>query len=101
MSVLPNIQSLFGSASASIDRLPMFRAVFERTDNPGFDCVVGNPPWERVKVQEREFFSFSAPNIAAAVNAADRRKLIAELESNRDTALIRMLRAREGEPYDR
>jgi flagellar motor switch protein FliM len=30
MSVLPNIQSLFGGASASIDRLPMFRAVFER-----------------------------------------------------------------------
>ena len=30
MSVLPNIQSLFGGASASIDRLPMLRAVFER-----------------------------------------------------------------------
>jgi flagellar motor switch protein FliM len=30
MSALPNIQSLFGGASASIDRLPMFRAVFER-----------------------------------------------------------------------
>ena len=30
MSVLPNIQSLFNSSSTSIDRLPMFRAVFER-----------------------------------------------------------------------
>lgn len=30
MSALPNIQSLFGGASASLDRLPMFRAVFER-----------------------------------------------------------------------
>jgi flagellar motor switch protein FliM len=30
MPVLPNIQSLFGGASASLDRLPMFRGVFER-----------------------------------------------------------------------
>ena len=30
MSVLPNIQSLFGGASASVDRLPMLRTVFER-----------------------------------------------------------------------
>ena len=46
----------------------------------GFDVVVGNPPWERMKVQEREFFSLVAPQIAAAVNAADRRKLIAAVE---------------------
>ena len=23
----------------------------------GFDCVLGNPPWERVKLQEKEFFA--------------------------------------------
>ena len=23
----------------------------------GFSCVVGNPPWERVKIQDKEFFS--------------------------------------------
>ena len=47
----------------------------------GFDAVVGNPPWERVKVQEREFFSLSSPAIASAVNAADRRRLIAAVEA--------------------
>ena len=52
----------------------------------GFDCVIGNPPWERIKLQEREFFSLPAPEIATASNAAKRRKLVARLESD-DPAL--------------
>ena len=46
----------------------------------GFDCVIGNPPWERMKLQEREFFDAASPEIASAVNAATRRELIAELK---------------------
>lgn len=46
----------------------------------GFDCVLGNPPWERVALQEKEWFSTSLPQIAAAPNAAKRKKLISELE---------------------
>jgi hypothetical protein len=49
---------------------------------PGFDCVIGNPPWERIKLQEREFFSLPAPEIATATNAAKRRQLVAKLESD-------------------
>jgi hypothetical protein len=45
----------------------------------GFDCVLGNPVWERVKLQEQEFFAERAPDIANAANAAARKKLIAEL----------------------
>lgn len=52
----------------------------------GFDCVIGNPPWERIKLQEREFFSMPAPQIATATNAAKRRQLVAKLESD-DPAL--------------
>ena len=45
----------------------------------GFDCVLGNPPWERIKLQEKEFFASRAPEIAAAPNAAARRRLIEAL----------------------
>jgi hypothetical protein len=45
----------------------------------GFSCVIGNPPWERVKLQEQEFFASRKPDIANAPNAAARKKLIADL----------------------
>ena len=54
-----------------------FPAVFERG---GFDVVVGNPPWERVKLQEKEFFEERSPAIAAARNAAERKRMIADLQ---------------------
>ncbi len=44
----------------------------------GFDCVIGNPPWERVKLQEREFFAERSPVIANAMNASARKRLIDE-----------------------
>ena len=58
-----------------------FPAAFDREPS-GFDCVVGNPPWERLKLQEREFFADSAPEIAGAVSAATRRALIAKLDAD-------------------
>ncbi|MEI7849124.1 MAG: DNA methyltransferase, partial [Chloroflexota bacterium] len=42
----------------------------------GFDCVLGNPPWERIKLQEEEFFAQRDPEIATAANKAARQKLI-------------------------
>lgn len=49
----------------------------------GFDVVLGNPPWERVKLQEQEFFAERSPEIANAVNAAARKRLIAALPKER------------------
>jgi hypothetical protein len=48
----------------------------------GFDVVLGNPPWERVKVQEREFFAARDETIAIAKTASARKKLIQELKEN-------------------
>ncbi|MBZ9857064.1 N-6 DNA methylase [Mesorhizobium sp. CA13] len=53
-----------------------FPDIFERG---GFDCVLGNPPWERIKLQEQEFFAARDPEIAEAANAAVREQMIAAL----------------------
>ncbi|RYM08566.1 Eco57I restriction-modification methylase domain-containing protein [Sphingobium cupriresistens] len=45
----------------------------------GFDVVLGNPPWERIKLQEQEFFAALDPDIANASNASVRSKMIKEL----------------------
>jgi hypothetical protein len=46
----------------------------------GFDAVLGNPPWERIKLQEQEFFASRDPEIAEAPNAAARGRMIATLK---------------------
>jgi hypothetical protein len=48
-------------------------------DKGGFDCVLGNPPWERVKLQEKEWFAERCPEIANALKAAARKRLIENL----------------------
>ena len=54
-----------------------FPAVFERG---GFDVLLGNPPWERMKLQEKEYFAERDSAVASARNAADRKRMIANLE---------------------
>ena len=66
-----------------------FGEVMERG---GFDCVLGNPPWERIKLQEKEFFAARSEAIATAPNKAARERLIkalsAEDASDADRALV-------------
>ena len=50
--------------------------------NGGFDVVLGNPPWERIKLQEQEFFSSRQPEIVKAPNKAARDRLIQNLASD-------------------
>ena len=54
----------------------------------GFDAVLGNPPWERIKLQEQEFFATRDPKITEAPNKAARQKLIDTL-AEKNPALAR------------
>jgi len=63
----PDVFRLCSSASSSIGW------------DGGFDLVLGNPPWERIKLQEREWFAERVPEIANAPNTAARRQKILEL----------------------
>lgn len=46
----------------------------------GFDVILGNPPWEQIQLDPREFFATLAPEIANARNMAARNKLINSLK---------------------
>ncbi len=50
-----------------------------RQPEGGFDAVIGNPPWDRIKLQEVEWFATRDPELARAPTAALRRKGISEL----------------------
>ena len=52
----------------------------------GFDAVIGNPPWDRMKMQEVEWFAERAPAIAHQSRAADRKRMVAALKRD-DPAL--------------
>ena len=72
----------------------------------GFDAVIGNPPWDRMKLQQVEWFAARRRQIALAQRAVDRKRMIADLEkageplsrdfaeaNERATAAVRMARA--------
>ncbi|MQA67026.1 MAG: hypothetical protein GEU76_14185 [Alphaproteobacteria bacterium] len=46
----------------------------------GFDAVVGNPPWDRLRFQEVEWFAARRPEIAHAATAAERKRLVGALK---------------------
>ena len=50
----------------------------------GFDAVIGNPPWDRIKLQEVEWFAPRDPEIAHLTTAAARKSRIAWLRDNGD-----------------
>ncbi|MCY4213440.1 MAG: hypothetical protein OXF68_07435 [Gammaproteobacteria bacterium] len=50
----------------------------------GFDAVIGNPPWDRMKLQQVEWFAARRPEIAMAQRAAERKRMIRALEAAND-----------------
>ncbi|MGD2089553.1 MAG: N-6 DNA methylase [Candidatus Aminicenantes bacterium] len=76
----------------------------ETPENPhtgwsgGFDVVLGNPPWEKIQLEEKQFFEYIRPDITKATSSK-RRKIISDL-SIEDPILwqkwLYSLRASEG-----
>jgi hypothetical protein len=61
-----------------------FPEVFVR-ENPGFDVVLGNPPWEELNVDEIGFFAAYIPGIKRVRSRRERERLIARfLAANPD-----------------
>ncbi len=52
---------------------------WEENHTGGFDAVIGNPPWDRIKFQQVEWLAARVPNIAKIANASERKKHSKEL----------------------
>jgi hypothetical protein len=54
----------------------------------GFDAVIGNPPWDRIKFQEVEWFAARKPAIAHADTQAKRKGLVEKLKKTGDALAV-------------
>lgn len=58
-----------------------FPEVFLRS-NPGFDCILGNPPWEEATVERLKFWTLRFPGLKSMTQARQLTR-VAQLESQR------------------
>jgi hypothetical protein len=75
-----------GAANSLASELRFFHWRLEFPDvfeDGGFDVVLGNPPWERIKLQEEEHWA-DVPLIARASNKSERSKRIDEYRQSSD-----------------
>ncbi|MEH2322059.1 MAG: N-6 DNA methylase [Nostoc sp.] len=56
-----------------------FPEVFEQG---GFDCVLGNPPWEQLQLDPREFFASRNSEVSEAQNMVARDRMITKLSNS-------------------
>jgi len=49
----------------------------------GFDAIIGNPPWDKIKLQEKEWFKIRAPEIAKIKKAAKRNDAIQKMRDEK------------------
>jgi hypothetical protein len=67
-----------------------FPRVFAR-DRPGFDAVVGNPPWDEVIVDDLQFYGLFAPGLRGLAEAP-RQEAIRQLLADRPELVTRLER---------
>lgn len=59
----------------------LFPEVFLR-ERPGFDALVGNPPWEKVKVEEHQWWGLRIPGLRS-MSQAKKKLVLTEFRANR------------------
>ena len=61
-----------------------FPSVFHR-ERPGFDVVVGNPPWNEITIEQLAFYALREPGLRGLPSLADRRNRIEALDKTNST----------------
>ena len=58
-----------------------FPEVFHRGTerHPGFDAVIGNPPWDKIRVEELKFYALHDPGLHSVRRASDRQARLVKL----------------------
>jgi hypothetical protein len=72
-----------------------FPSIFLRGDRPGFDVILGNPPWEEVTLERLQWFVRYLPGLKAISSAAERDRRMKELEQSYVTVRDRYRREDE------
>jgi len=72
----PGVAEVTTRAAAAAQAFHWWQAFPRVKARGGFDVLLGNPPWERIKLQEEEFFATRSPLIAEAQNKAERGRRI-------------------------
>jgi len=65
------------------------------TDIVSADIILGNPPWERIRLEERSFFFSFDPEISACTKKNTRQQLIARLGTKAPALYSRYCQARD------
>jgi hypothetical protein len=68
-----------------------FPHVFE---NGGFDVILSNPPWERIKLEDDEWFASKSSFVSSARNKSERAKRINDLKESDPALAYEYLQAR-------
>lgn len=99
-AIIAGDASVLADAAADLARennafhWPLEMAEAFARDRPGFDVVVGNPPWDEVDVEELAFYARYRPGLRSLA-AAPREEALAQLKRERPELAIRLEEERE------
>ena len=79
----PGVAKAAGDAARAAQAFHWWQAFPQVRAKGGFAVLLGNPPWERIKLQEEEFFASRSPLVAEAPHKAERARRIELLREGR------------------